>query len=165
MMGSGRGADPRAGPPQLADTLLPVSELFSVRLTVRGYEVDTQGHLNWAEYLHYAEHARWSCLAAAGVSQDKLIASGFGPAVLDVSVKFKRELLAGDEIDVTCAFVFSGGKTFQIVQDFLRPSDTTLAASLTSTNGLLDLAARRLTDDPRAHLRKVATNLAPLGLA
>ena len=155
----------RAGPPQPPDTLLPVSELFSVRVGVRGYELDTQGHLNWAEYLHYAEHARWSCLAAAGVSQDKLIASGFGPAVLDACVKFKRELRAGDEIDVTCAFVFSGGKTFQVVQDFLRPPDTTLAASLTSTNGLLDLTARRLLDDPAAHFRELATNLAPLGLA
>jgi hypothetical protein len=25
-----------------------------VRVKVRGYEVDTQGHLNWAQYLHYA---------------------------------------------------------------------------------------------------------------
>jgi acyl-CoA thioester hydrolase len=160
------GADPRGRDrPQPADTLLRMSEVFSVRLTVRGYELDTQGHLNWAEYLHYAEHARWSCLAAAGVSQDKLIASGLGPAVLDVSVKFKRELRGGDEIDVTCGFVFNGGKTFQVVQDFVRPADGTLAASLTSTTGLLDLITRRLADDPVGHFRKLATDLAPLGLA
>jgi len=82
--------------------------VFSVRVTVRGYELDTQGHLNWAEYLHYAEHARWQCLAAAGITQDKLIASGFGPVVLDVSVKFRLELRGGDDVDVTCAFVFDG---------------------------------------------------------
>lgn len=31
---------------------------FSVDVTVRGYELDTQGHLNRAGYLQYAEHAR-----------------------------------------------------------------------------------------------------------
>ena len=48
----------------------PVMEdVFSVRVKVRGYELDTQGHLNWAEYLHYAEHARWEFLAAAGITE------------------------------------------------------------------------------------------------
>ena len=39
-----------------------MDDVFSVRVKVRGYELDTQGHLNWAEYLHYAEHARWEFL-------------------------------------------------------------------------------------------------------
>jgi acyl-CoA thioester hydrolase len=142
-----------------------MDDVFSVRLTVRGYEVDTQGHLNWAEYLHYAEHARWQCLAAAGITQDRLVATGFGPVVLDVSVKFRRELRGGDEVDVTCGFVFDGGRTFGIVQDFRRPSDGRVAASLTSTTGLLDLRERRLADDPGKHFRSLATNPSLLGLA
>jgi len=140
-----------------------MESVFSVRVTVRGYELDTQGHLNWAEYLHYAEHARWQCLAAAGITQDKLIASGFGPVVLDVSVKFRRELRGGDDVDVTCAFVFDGGKTFGVVQEFRR-ADGRLAASLTSTTGLLDLRERRLIDDPGKHLRALATDPSVLGL-
>jgi len=142
-----------------------MDDVFSVRLTVRGYEVDTQGHLNWAEYLHYAEHARWQCLAAAGITQDGLVATGFGPVVLDVSVKFRRELRGGDEVDVTCGFVFDGGRTFGIVQDFRRSSDGRVAASLTSTTGLLDLRERRLADDPGKHFRSLATNPSLLGLA
>jgi acyl-CoA thioester hydrolase len=144
-----------------------VSDVFSVRLKVRGYELDTQGHLNWAEYLHYAEHARWECLSAAGITQDALIASGFGPVVLEVSVRYRRELRGGDEVDVTCAFEFEGGnsgKTFRIVQEFRRP-DGRVAASLSSTSGLLDLAERKLTDDPGRHLRALASDPAILGLA
>jgi acyl-CoA thioester hydrolase len=137
--------------------------VFSVRVTVRGYELDTQGHLNWAEYLHYAEHARWQCLAAAGITQDGLLARGLGPVVLDVSVKFRRELRGGDDVDVTCEFVFDGGKTFGIVQEFRR-ADGQLAASLTSTTGLLDLRERRLADDPGKHLRALATDPSALGL-
>jgi acyl-CoA thioester hydrolase len=141
-----------------------MSDVFSARLTVRGYEVDTQGHLNWAEYLHYAEHARWEYLAAAGITQDGLIATGFGPVVLDVSVKFRRELRAGDEVDVTCGFVFDGGRTFRILQDFRRPADGRVAASLTSTSGLLDLRERKLTNDPGKHLLALATDPSLLGL-
>ena len=141
-----------------------MSDEFSIRIKVRGYEVDTQGHLNWAEYLHYAEQARWECLDAAGITQDRLIASGFGPIVLDASVKYRRELRAGDEVDVSCVFIFDGGRTFEIKQQFRRP-DRRIAASLTSTGGLLHLTERKLTDDPGAHFRALATEPAVLGLA
>ena len=133
-----------------------MSEPFRVRITVRGYELDTQGHLNWAEYLHYAEHARWQLLAAAGISQDILLTSGIGPVVLDTSIKFRRELRGGDEVTVSCTFSWGEGKTYQISQDYLR-NDGTLAAELTSTAGLLDLRERRLIPDPAKHLRTLAT--------
>jgi acyl-CoA thioester hydrolase len=134
-----------------------VSDEFFVRVRVRGYEVDTQGHLNWAQYLHYAEHARWEYLAAAGITQDVLIASGIGPAALDVNVRYRRELRGGDEIDVTCVFELGAGKTFQIRQDFRR-LDGLLAAELSSTTGIIDLAARRLIPDPAQRLRSLATD-------
>lgn len=67
-------------------------------------------------------------------------------------------------MDVSCAFVFEGGKTFKIVQDFSRP-DGRVAASVSSTSGLLDLRERRLMDDPDKHFRALATNPAALGLA
>jgi acyl-CoA thioester hydrolase len=141
-----------------------MSDVFSVRVKVRGYELDTQGHLNWAEYLHYAEHARWECLAAAGITQDELIASGFGPVVLDLQVRFRRELRGGDEVDVTCAFVFNSSRTYDIRQE-LRRSDGKVCASLTSMCGLLDLRERKLTTDPGKHFLSLASHPAILGLA
>lgn len=140
-----------------------MSDAFSVRVKVRGYELDTQGHLNWAEYLHYAEHARWECLAAAGITQDALIATGFGPVVLDLQVRFRRELRGGDEVDVTCAFDFGGSRTYEIKQELRRP-DGRVCASLTSMCGLLDLRERKLTMDPGKHFLSLATDPALLGL-
>jgi len=139
-----------------------VSEPFRIRVKVRSYEVDTQGHLNWAEYLHYAEQARWEHLAAAGISQDALLATGVGPVVLDVKIAFKRELRGGDEVDVSCQFNWGDGKTFQVVQDLTR-ADGRLAAALTSTGGFIDLNERRLIADPVKHLRSIATVPAIIG--
>ena len=98
-----------------------MTETFRVRIAVRGYELDSNGHLNWAHYLHYAEHARWECLRAAGLSLDKLVASGAGPVNLDANVRFLRELRDGDEVTVSCAYTWGEGKTFRISRNSSGP--------------------------------------------
>jgi acyl-CoA thioester hydrolase len=140
-----------------------VSEPFSVRITVRGYETDVQGHVNQSVYINYAEHARWSLLQAAGITQTQLVNSGVGPVALETNIRYKRELLAGDEVDVTCAFEWSGGKTFGIRQ-ILRKADGTVAAELTSVGGLLDLKERRMVANPQDHFKELATDPGLFGL-
>ncbi|GGT20884.1 acyl-CoA thioesterase [Streptomyces kurssanovii] len=130
---------------------------FFADVTVRGYELDTQGHLNQAVYLQYAEHARWELLRAAGLPQEKLLASGVGPVALEVTVKFLRELRGGDEVRVTCRFVYGEGKTFTVEQQIVK-DDGTVAAEISGVAGMLDLSTRRLIADPRAHLAALADN-------
>lgn len=132
-----------------------VSEPFSVRVTVRGYETDVQGHLNQAVYLNYAEHARWSLLQEAGITQSGLISRGLGPVALETTIRYRRELLAGDEADVSCAFVWSGGKTFTIQQTITK-ADGTVAAELTAVGGLMDLKRRKLVPNPEDVFRDLA---------
>ncbi|MFD8814408.1 acyl-CoA thioesterase [Streptomyces sp. NPDC059627] len=133
-----------------------MSEPYSVRVTVRGYETDVQGHVNQAVYLNYAEHARWSLLQAAGVTQAQLIGRGVGPVGLETTIRYKRELLAGDEVDVTCVFEWSGGKTFRMVQKIIK-ADGTLAAEVDAVGGLLDLKARKLVADPREIFKELTS--------
>ncbi|MFC0039862.1 acyl-CoA thioesterase [Actinomadura rayongensis] len=140
-----------------------MSDVFTVPVTVRGYELDTQGHLNQAVYLQYAEHARWECLRAAGVSLDALRATGAGPVVLETTVKYRRELRGGDAVTVSCRFTAENGKTFRIVQEIVK-ADGTLAAEVTGVGGLLDLTERRLVPDPAGRLRSLASDPAVLGL-
>lgn len=136
---------------------------FTTRVTVRGYETDTQGHLNQAVYLQYAEHARWEYLLAAGIRQADLLAEGVGPVVLETTVKYLRELRAGDTVEISCAFGWREGKTFQVMQRLTR-EDGVPAAEITGVGGILDLAARRLVADPREPLRALASDPALLGL-
>ncbi|GGY15357.1 acyl-CoA thioesterase [Streptomyces djakartensis] len=140
-----------------------MSEPFSVPVTVRGYETDVQGHLNQSVYLNYAEHARWSLLRAAGITQSGLIGSGVGPVALETTIRYKRELLAGDEVEVTCAFDFGEGKVFRIEQ-IVRKADGTVAAEITAVGGLMDLKARKLVADPREYFRKLAADPGLFGL-
>lgn len=139
------------------------TESFRVRVKVRGYEVDVNGHVNQAVYLQYAEHARWECLAAAGFTQEKLAARAIGPVALEATIRYLRELRAGDEVDVTCGFDWSGGgKTFRLEQEIIR-TDGTLVAQLSGKSGVLDLSTRRLVDPVEA-LRSLASDPSVLGL-
>ncbi|MFE1441605.1 acyl-CoA thioesterase [Streptomyces sp. NPDC058739] len=140
-----------------------MNEPFSVPVTVRGYETDTQGHLNQAVYLNYAEHARWSLLQAAGIRQADLVGRGVGPVALETTIRYRRELLAGDEVEVTCAFLWGEGKTFRIAQT-IRKADGTVAAEIEAVGGLMDLAARRLVADPRERFKELASDPALFGL-
>ncbi|MGX1134158.1 acyl-CoA thioester hydrolase [Streptomyces glaucescens] len=140
-----------------------VSTPFSVPVTVRGYETDTQGHLNQAVYLNYAEHARWSLLQAAGIRQATLQAKGVGPVALETTIRYLRELLAGDEVEVTCAFEWGEGKTFRIRQNVVK-ADGTVAAEIEAVGGLLDLKERRLLPDPRERFKELAADPAVFGL-
>ncbi|MFE9771931.1 acyl-CoA thioesterase [Streptomyces sp. NPDC005931] len=140
-----------------------MSEPFSVRVTVRGYETDTQGHLNQSVYLNYAEHARWSLLQAAGITQAGLVGQGVGPVALETTIRYRRELLAGDEVDVSCVFGWGGGKTFTIEQT-INKADGTVAAEITAVGGLLDLEQRRLVPDPQRRFRELAKDPGLFGL-
>jgi acyl-CoA thioester hydrolase len=136
---------------------------FSTRMTVRVYELDPQLHVNGAVYVQYADHARFECLRAAGVSVDDLVGGGAGPVNLETTLRYHSELRGGDEVDVSCAFVWSGGKTYRVEQTFTR-ADGTLAAEVSHVSGLLDLRTRRLLPDPAARLRSHTTHPELLGL-
>ncbi|AZM56463.1 thioesterase [Streptomyces sp. WAC 01529] len=140
-----------------------MTEPFSVSIGVRGYETDSQGHLNQAVYLQYAEHARWSLLRAAGITQADLLDKGVGPVALENTIRYRAELRAGDETTVSCAFVWGEGKTFRIEQ-IITKADGTVAATVSSLGGLLDLKERRMVEDPREYFRALASEPGRLGL-
>ncbi|GAA2352765.1 acyl-CoA thioesterase [Streptomyces violaceusniger] len=140
-----------------------MAEPFSVQVTVRGYETDVQGHLHQSVYLQYAEHARWSVLQRAGIRQADLLAKDVGPVALETTIRYQRELLAGEETEVTCSFKWSEGKTFRIEQ-VIRKTDGTVAAEVTGVGGLMDLKERRLVADPGGYLRGLAADPQLLGL-
>ncbi|GGO39776.1 acyl-CoA thioesterase [Streptomyces lasiicapitis] len=140
-----------------------MSEQFAVSVTVRGYETDSQGHLNQSVYLQYAEHARWSILRAAGIDQQDLIDKGVGPVALENTVRYRSELRAGDEVRVDCVFVWSEGKTFKVEQTITK-ADGTVAATVSGLGGLLDLKERRMVPAPGEYFRALASDPRVLGL-
>lgn len=136
---------------------------FSVRVGVRSYELDMNGHVNHSVYHQFGEHARSSHLDAAGCSMARMVQLGIGIVLLETRVRFLRELRHGDEVDVDSRLAFGEGRTFTIDHTLLR-SDGVVAAEIACVMGLLDQENRKLLHDPRAHLRELATDPSVLGL-
>jgi acyl-CoA thioester hydrolase len=138
-------------------------EPFRLRTQVRIYEVDTLRHLGGACYVQYAEQSRFACMQAAGVSVHQLLGDGIGPVNLQTTIRYHRELLLGDEVDVSCSWVWGDGKTYQVEHE-LRRADGELAAEVGYVSGLLDMRQRRLVPEPARELGSRAQMPALLGL-
>lgn len=138
-------------------------EPFSIRLEVRLSDLDPQLHVTGAAYQQYADHARFECVQAAGISVPDLLAAGFGPVNLETTIRYHRELRAGDTVDVTCAWVWSEGKTYRVEHTLTR-ADGELSATVCHVSGLLDLRERRLVPDPLRQWAARASDPTLLGL-
>ena len=141
-----------------------MAEPFAVRVRARGYETDSNGHVAGTVLLQYGLHARWECLRAAGVDQHRLLEMGYGPVSLEERIRFHREVRAGDELEVTCTFVWGEGRTFRVDQEVRHAGSSDLVGEITNVGGVLDLGRRALVEDPAAAWRLVASDLALLGL-
>ncbi len=60
--------------------------MFELPMKVRDYEVDVEGIVNNANYLHYMEHTRHEFCAAVGMSFRQMHSKGIDPGVYRAEV-------------------------------------------------------------------------------
>jgi len=72
-------------------------------LTVRGYELDSYGHVNNAVYLQYYEYARWEMMKNLGFL-DHLKDTGLSVVVVESLVRYMRETNMFDELIIESSF-------------------------------------------------------------
>ncbi|ANY07938.1 acyl-CoA thioesterase [Pseudonocardia sp. HH130630-07] len=144
---------------------------FAVRIGVRSYEADVNGHVNHAVYHQYAEHARMEHLRAAGLSQPVLDDAGLTVVLLSTTVHFRAELRVGEQVEIDSAISFTDRKPFTMRHRIVRVADSSgapaevVAAEAECLMGVLDVATRRLVADPRRRLASVAADARLLGPA
>jgi acyl-CoA thioester hydrolase len=71
----------------------------SYELTVRGYELDSFGHVNNAVYLQYSETALWNFLKVHGLL-DLIIDAGLFPVIMESTQRYIHELKMLDEVRI-----------------------------------------------------------------
>jgi YbgC/YbaW family acyl-CoA thioester hydrolase len=74
---------------------------FTQSLKVRSYELDAQGHVNYAVYLNYLEFARVAALEQAGLRFDDYIKRGIYIVIVEVKIKYLAPATLGDELEIT----------------------------------------------------------------
>lgn len=133
-------------------------EPFRVQIKVRHYELDTLGHLNHAVYHSYGEVARLELMEKAGLLDSGMREERLAAVLLESHISFRRELRAGDVVDVTCEPKFGEGKTFRM-DSVIYKADGATAAEITCTLGLMDLERRKLVADPLGRIEKAGVDV------
>ncbi|MBD5175443.1 MAG: acyl-CoA thioesterase [Bacteroidales bacterium] len=94
--------------------------IFELSIKVRDYEVDAEGIVNNANYLHYLEHTRHEFCESVGLSFRAMHAEGLDPVVSRIEVKYIRPLGLGDSM-VSRLNLRRRGPVFIFNQDIFTP--------------------------------------------
>ena len=90
--------------------------IFELPMKVRDYEVDSEGIVNNAVYLHYLEHTRHEFCEFAGTSFRSMHERGIDPVLNKVEIEYKTPLGLGEEF-LSCLNISREGARFIFEQD------------------------------------------------
>ncbi len=99
---------------------------FEFEMTVRDYELDTQGVVNNSVYQNYLEHARHQYLKAVGLNFNQLHENGTDAVVHKIELEYRKPLVGDDEFVVCINVRQQGHVRFIFDQDIYRKPDETL---------------------------------------
>jgi len=116
--------------------------IFSYATIIQEIDVDAFGHLNNAQYLRLFEQARWDFISTRGYDLELIRREQLGPVILDVHLRFLRELKPRDQVDIRSQTLRFSGKVGQISQKMFRGED--LCADAVFTVGFWNLQSRKL---------------------
>ena len=107
--------------------------------------LDSFGHLNHARYFELFEQARWDIITERGFGIATIRETQTGPTILEVSVKFLRELAPRETVIIRSELASYERKVGKFRQQIIK-ADGTVACDAMFSFGLFDIQRRRLVD-------------------
>ncbi len=96
--------------------------IFTLELAVRDYELDSEGIVNNAVYLHYLEHTRHAFVKREGIPFGSLTSDGLIPVVRRMEIDYRTPLRTGD-VMLSRLWIERQGARFVFHQDIFRKQD------------------------------------------
>src|SRR5690606_38810276 len=93
---------------------------FSYQVKILEAHLDTFGHVNNAVYLQLYEEARWDFIQASDHGLRRILSEKIGPVVLEVNVKFRKELTNRELITITSKSTSLHGKILTLEQKMIK---------------------------------------------
>lgn len=109
---------------------LPSTKIYHCSIAVRGYELDSFGHVNHSVYIQYLEHARWKLLEDEGVKTSMFVPWSRWPIIAKVSATYIKPAYLGDELDVQTHILEYGKANILFEQKILRGHIVVLKAEV-----------------------------------
>lgn len=118
------------------------SEVYKYPVLVQETHLDTFGHVNNAVYFILYEQARWDLITKNGYGIQKIKETGLGPTLLQINVRFMKELRLRESIVIETELI-SYEKKIGILRQTMKRGDE-ICSSGDFTIALFDLNARKL---------------------
>ena len=93
--------------------------IFTLEIAVRDYELDSEGIVNNANYLHYLEHTRHAFVKQEGIPFGSLTREGLVPVVRRMAIDYHTPLRSGDAM-LSRLWIEREGARFIFYQDIFN---------------------------------------------
>lgn len=111
---------------------------------IKEHHLDTFGHVNNAAYLELLEEARWELITERGYGLKEVLKYKKGPIVLEINIKFLKELKLRERIQITFELsVGNNGKIGYAKQQMINENNE-VCCEASITMGFFDLETRKL---------------------
>jgi acyl-CoA thioester hydrolase len=117
--------------------------VHSYPFTVLESHLDTFGHMNHATYLVVLEEARWDLLTGRGFGLEKVMESGISPVVLEVNIKFIKELRLRRKFVIETQLASFDRTVFKVRQE-IKDAEDKVYCTAELTFALFDIEKRRI---------------------
>jgi acyl-CoA thioester hydrolase len=122
--------------------------------------LDSFGHVNNARYFELLEQARWDLITERGFGIDVIRSSRTGPTILEINIRFLRELKPRDVVVIRTEMISYERKIGKLRQQMLK-DDGAIACEAIFTIGLFDVDRRRLVEPTPAWAYAVGIDQPP----
>lgn len=104
--------------------------------------LDTFSHMNNATYFTLFEEARWELITKNGYGLQKVVDTGLGPTILEMNIRYMKELTLRDEVIIETQLLSYKSKIGKLRQQMVRAGEVCCVVEITIA--LFDLAKRKL---------------------
>lgn len=125
---------------------------------VQQWQCDHMGHLNVMHYVAKFDEATWNFFALSGFTAERMRAEKRGMAAVEQNIRYRRELLPGDVIEVRSRLVETREKVIHFIHEMINRETGEIAATCELVGICLDTEARKaaaLPDGIAARARAV----------
>lgn len=129
--------------------------LFEYEVLIREMHLDSFGHVNNAAYVMLYEEARWDFITKNGFGLDYILKHQVGPVILDLSVRFKRELKNRELIKITSKAIEVVSPKIMVLEQAMINAEGKVASEAKFTVGFFDMKERKLINGNEDWLKAV----------
>lgn len=132
--------------------------IFEYEVVIKESHLDSFGHVNNAVYVQLYEEARWDFITKNGFGLDVIQKDQVGPVLLDLSVKFKREIKNREIIVIKSQTKEILNSRMMVLEQKMYKSDGKVASEALFTVGFFDMKARKLIEASPEWMKAVGIN-------